>query len=242
MFEIKQKTYGKKNDRVVIVLGGWGTTQGQLWLLGHLLASYKFKAIIFTYSKDILSIYPDTTSKHIHEVVDQVGQTITSLPAKQQKNVSLFGMSLGTNIAFLVANEKKIEKMVINLSGGDFAETIWALDKVAPEIKAGFEKEHITLTKLKRKWSTLSPLNNIDGLKTKEVLLYLAKKDEFIPFSHQKNLLDALQSKTKVDAYLNERHGHLVSSIINLLRFQVYIRFLQAPTTKRGRKTKVTEV
>ena len=173
MFEIKQKTYGKKNDRVVIVLGGWGTTQGQLWLLGHLLASYKFKAIIFTYSKDILSIYPDTTSKHVHEVVDQLGQTITSLPAKQQKNVSLFGMSLGTNIAFLVANEKKIEKMVINLSGGDFAETIWALDKVAPEIKAGFEKEHITLTKLKRKWSTLSPLNNIDGLKTKEVLLYL---------------------------------------------------------------------
>lgn len=229
MFEINQKTYGAKNERVVVVLGGWGTTQRQLWLLGQLLASYRFKAIIITWPRDIMTADVKLTHERFMKVRDDVLTLIKKLPKKQQKNISLFGMSQGTILSFMIANVyPHVEKMVINITGSDLAETVWSWDKTMPELKSEIVKNKVTLKKLKNAWSDLSPINNLDHLKAKAVLLYLAKHDELIPFQSQEELLHALQSTDIcVEAIINERHSHFTSALLNLLRFPLYVNFLK---------------
>ncbi len=238
MFSIQIKEYGKSYQKTVIILGGWKTTQLQLWILGQLLSSYHFKTIIFTWDADILTSDPELSLERFTQVKNRVIATITTLPQSQQKHVSLFGISQGTIIAAMITQDiKGIEKIILNLSGSDLAEIIWSWDKSIKGFKKQMLRKGVTLPKLKKIWSPLSPLNNLKDSGVKDILLYMAVHDELIPYNLQEDLLKGLQANNiSVEALVNERHSHLKSAIVNLLRFPVYINFLRRPSNVRHPK------
>lgn len=238
MFSIQTKEYGKSYQKTVIVLGGWKTNQLQFWLLGQLLSSYHFKTIVVTWDAGILTPDPKVSLERFTQVKESVIATITSLPKSQQKHLSLFGISQGTIIAAMVARESKgIEKLILNLSGSDLAEIIWSWDKSVKGFKKQMLRKGVSLPKLKKIWSPLSPLNNFKESNVHDVLFYMAVHDELIPYNLQEKLLQALQSDNiRVEAIVNERHSHLKSAVVNLLRFPTYITFLRRPSTVRHPK------
>lgn len=226
-----QKIYGKNNSRVIIVFGDWGAKQYQLWLLGQLLASYKFKAMIVTWDPAVFSSNAEMTTTRFEEITSEVLKTIRYLPKREQKQVSVFGIGLGTIPAFMVANQSfEVKKIIANITCSDLAETVWTWKKETNnELKKNLLKQKMTLQRLKDLWFDLSPINNIDRLNGKKVLLYLAKFDEVFPFSQQEQFLNALyDQEIETNAIINTRHNHTISALINLLRFDTYIHFLKS--------------
>jgi len=230
MFSVRKKIYGEKNYHVIIVFGGWGMKQWQLWLLGQLFATYHYKAIMYTYDPTILLGDPEQVVQRFLELEQDVLKTLGTLPKREQKNISMLGVSLGTIPAFMVANEiKSVKKLVINLSGSDLAEIVWGWNKGAGSlIKDRLLTQKVTLNELQKSWFGLSPIHNLAALPGKKVLLYLANQDKLIPFAYQQQLLQSLKdAQIQTEAIINTRHNHLVSMIINLLNFSVYIAFLR---------------
>jgi esterase/lipase len=233
MFSFKVTTYGKKNNKVVFVFSGWKNTQWQFWFVGKTLQAYGYKAFIYTYDPAILT--PDTkqTVKNFAIVKKDVLQRITALPKKEQKNMSVFGTSLGTLLAFMVADEvKNVTKIIANLSGADVAKIVWSWDSIEKRFKDRLRKQRITLPALQTTWASLSPINNLSAIHRKDVLLYAAEKDEVIPYEQAKELIEACKAKNPhTEAIINSRHSHIMSGLINVLRYETYIHFLN--TEKR---------
>ena len=122
----------------------------------------------------------------------------------------------------------QVDKLILNLSGSDLAEITWSWDNVIPGFKDTLREQNITLPKLKKAWLPLSPYHNLKKVTVNNILIYLSAQDELIPFNSQQELLQSLQKKRiYIEAIINERHGHMVSGAINLLRFPVYINFLR---------------
>lgn len=231
------KFYGRKNTKTIIVLGGWKTTQSQLWLLGKLLTTYNFQVIIFTWDENILVPSSKKTLSNFMEAKKIVRKTIDSLSKKERAHLSIFAMSLGTVIAGLIAHETRIDKIILNVGGADTSEIIWSWDSIINGFKNKLAKQTPTLTQLKKVWAPLSTLKNLEKSQTRQILIYLSQKDELIPYREQERLVTGLiKAKIRTEAYVNKRHSHLISIIINLLRFPIYLGFLKRPTQKQVQK------
>jgi len=241
VFSIKSKIYGEKNKQTIIVFGGWGIKEWQLFPLGHLLNSYDFKAIILTWDSNILTPDPKLTLKRFQELERYTLELIAKLPKKERSHLSLFGISQGTFPTLMVANNlPSIDRIILNLSGANFADIIWSWDKVIPNFKNKILEKNLDLPKLKKIWKLLSPIYNLGDIHTSKILMFLSQKDELIPFSEQELLLEAIKKNgLDVEAIVNTRHNHFKSGLINLLRFWIYINFLKKPVpTKRLVKQK----
>lgn len=87
-------------------------------------------------------------------------------------------------------------------------------------------EQGITLSELKKAWSNLSPIRNIDNLGDKKILVYLAKKDKIMPYDQGIKLLEKLkESKYDYRVIVNKHSGHYLGSFVNMLRFWVYLKF-----------------
>lgn len=216
-----------------MIFAGWEMRQWQLWLLGQLFTSYGFKSIILTWDVSILTSDPELTLERYMAVKNKCLEIISHLPKRQQQHISLFGMSQSAGLTMMVANAvPRLENIVLNLPGADLAEIAWTWDEVVPELKKSLRKKKISLKTLKEVWAPLSPINNLTHLKVKKILVYLARRDELIPFSQQEQLVSALKAHhVKVTGLINTRHHHLLSTIINLLKFDVYMSFLKGENT-----------
>lgn len=216
-----------------MIFAGWEMRQWQHWLMGQLFASYGFKAIILTWGRTMVTTDPELTVQHFTSVKNKCLEIINQLPKRQQQHVSFFAMSHGSGVAMMVANAvPRLESIVLNLSGADLAEIVWTWSKTVPELKKSLQKRKISLKSLKELWAPISPLNNISQVKVKRVLIYLAARDERIPFTQQERLVAAFKEHgIPVTGIINTRHHHLLSEIINLLKFDIYMSFLKGEPT-----------
>lgn len=229
MFSFKVKTYGEKNSKVVFVFSGWKTTQWQFWFVGKTLQAYGYKAFIYTYDSSILSPDIKQTVKNFSIIKNDVLKQMKSLSKKEQKNIGVFGNSLGTILAFMVADEvPAVTKVIANLTCADVAEVVWSWDRIEKGFKEQLQKQNITLPALQSAWASLSPINHLSSIASKDLLLFAAEKDEVIPYEQAKALIEACKQKNqKTEAIINSRHPHVMSALINILRYETYINFLQ---------------
>ena len=129
----------------------------------------------------------------------------------------------------MISNSSKdISKIVLNTVGGDLAETVWSWDIAKPWFKNDIVKQGIKLQELKQIWKDISPINNIDNLQGKKILMYISKKDNIIPYESQAlTLFKALENKGyKVKLVTNNYLHHAFTVAYNLLRPKLYLKFL----------------
>lgn len=221
---------GKHNKKVIFLLAGW---QNKLWMFGlfsNILAGNGYYCIAYAYDIDIVA--PDTkkTNENVLEIRNNILDRISQLKKEGHSDFSIFGTSLGSLISILVANKSSdISKVILNTTGIDIAETIWSWDKVKIYFKKALIKQNFTLEKLIDVWKPITPFNNIDNLHGKKILVYLAKKDEMIPYSLGQRLVEQLQSnKYDVKVITNNYFGHTLTGTWNLLNAKVYLKFLNS--------------
>lgn len=229
MFSLQKKTYSARNDKVVLVLSGWGAKQWQMWFVGKLLQAHGYTAIIYTYDKSLLTPNVKQTVKNFKEVKNNALRTIATLSKKEQKNLVIFGTSIGSSLSLMIANEsKEIKKIILNLVGSDIAQIVWSWDKVIPGFKKDLLEDKVTFETLKNAWLELSPIHNLDNLKKKAILLYGAKHDEIIPFSQTEELIaTGKEKRLNIETVINTTHNHRTSAIVHYLKYTVYVAFLQ---------------
>ena len=83
------------------------------------------------------------------------------------------------------------------------------------------------MKKLDNVWFHINPKNIISNISGKKILVYLAKNDEVIPFANGMQLVKALKKKNEVIVKINSNHNHFLSGLLNLIRWNQYIRFLK---------------
>lgn len=225
-----RKTYGSENKKIVFLLSGWCIKQWMMWYFAKQFERNGYQCIVYTYENNVFS--PDTkkTVNDLLRVRDDVLDRIKQLKEQECKDFNIFGASLGTIIALLVANKSSdISRIILNTTGSDIAEVVWSWDNVKKYFKNALISQGYSLVQLKKDWSVITPINNINNLKNKKILLFLSQKDELIPYKLGEALGDVL-SKYKYDVQIrtNIHSAHLLSGILNLFNTKVYLKFLNA--------------
>lgn len=221
--------YGKRNQPVVLLLGGWTYQPWLLGMFGRLLALNGFYCIAYTYDDDVFSPDYKKTVTNLLGIKDAILEHVQALKAGGRDTFYVFGTSLGTILATLVANESPdVTKVVLNTTGADVARSVWTWDAIKPWFKNELLKRGITEKDLVEHWKPISPVYNIKNLKNKPVLVYLAQKDRTIPFDQGRVLvskLDVLGAPYEV--VINRHLGHAAAGLFNLAKAGRYVSFLK---------------
>lgn len=229
MFNFRKKVFGKNNKKIIFLLCGW---PGKIWhyhLTAKVLNLHGFQSIVYEYDDGVLSSSIKNTINNTTRIKKEVLKEIKILKNKGFQDFSIFGTSYGSIISFMITNESKdISKVIINLTGVDLAEVVWTWNKGKDGlVKKGIMNQNITLQQLKESWHHLSPINNLNNLNNRKILIYLAKKDEVIPYELQKRLFEELIKVNKnVQIEYDFKHNHFISAMFNLLNYKKYIKFL----------------
>lgn len=220
---------GEKNRRVVFLLAGWLVPAWLLWPVAKILQLQGYCCITYTYDEDILSPDGKKTVESILAVRNAILAEITLLKRRGYNDIYLFGTSLGSLIALLVANKSEaVSKVIFNIPGIDIAKSVWKWDKIIPNFKNELIKQDYTLKKLKKEWRPIAPIRNINNLRNKQILLLLTKKDEIVYCPNQKLIRILQKQRYQVKAVISPGWGHYLSGIYHFCRPSIYLNFLKS--------------
>ena len=221
----RKKIFSLNNKKVVFLLTGW---KGQIWEYYFVILTLLvngFDCVAYEYDSDMLSPDVGGTISSFDDVTNDVLQTLTKFNKRGYKDLYIFGTSLGSALSIIVANKTKhIKKIILNLTGASLAGTVWSWDTFKKDLKAN----KTNLKSLEKSWRRLAPINNLNNMLDKQVLIYLSKHDDVIPFIQGAQLVREFKNKQiKHRLIVNTHGGHVVSGFVNLLRYSTYIGFLK---------------
>jgi predicted esterase len=223
------KEYGRQHAKVIFLLGGWKTKQWLYILPAILLSRRGCRCIVYTYDKSVLSPDVERTNRSLHAIRDAVLAHIAELKTQGATSFALFGFSLGTMLACMIANKSSdIKKIVLNTVGASLAATVWSWDDTMPGFKKALQSQGYTLEKLEDSWHDLAPANNLTNLNHVQILIYLAQHDQVIPYTLGRQFVTALQRKKLPHKLIINRWGsHSVAGAYNILNIGRYDQFLK---------------
>lgn len=229
MFRIYRKEYGKSNKKVLFFLTGWKSNIAQHGIFLKLLQTNGYRVIAYSFDNEILSPNQKEVHKNSFKVKNMVLTQLAKLKKEGIKVFYIYGESMGALLSLMIANEsKEISKIILNACGADLAETVWGWDKEKPDFKKQLLKNKLTLKILKEEWKSIAPINNIDNLQGKKILLYISKKDNIIPYETQAiTLFNGLKQKKYSLKLVVNNSRHVITIALNLLRPKIYLNFLK---------------
>ncbi len=226
---------GKQHKRVIFFLTGWQNKLWMYWILTKILARRGYCTVTYEYTPRVLSPNTTQTAEYLTTIADDIIQRIAHLKQEGYHSISLFGISLGTLLALMVANRSEdVTSVILSTTGVDIAEAIWSWENVHPSFKKSLLTQHYTLAKLQASWRTITPKHNIDHLARKRMLVYLSQNDELIPYHLGKALLNEFEKRNyDYQVIVNHRNRHVFTGIWSLVHMNVYLAFLE----KKGKSS-----
>lgn len=221
--------HGARHKRVVFLMGGWAYQLFYLWPTAKILSLHGFHVISYCYDYNVLSPDVTKTRESMLAITDDVLKQITKLKKQGKTDFAIFGTSLGTIPAVLVANQSPdITRVVLNTTSADLAKTVWTWDNVKASFKLALLNNNVTLPQLIKDWKPISAIYHIDNFKGKKVLVFLAKKDVVTPYAQGQELAKAIKAKgADCKVVVNKRYPHSITGLLNLVKPKLYMSFLR---------------
>lgn len=225
----RKKIFSLNSKKIIFLLIGWKSQIWKYYFVILTLLANGFDCVAYEYDSDMLSPDIGKTISSFDNVTNDILLTLEKFKKRGYEDFYIFGTSLGTILSIIVANKTRyIKKIILNLTGASLAGSVWSWDTFNKEFKKDFIAKKITLTSLEKSWERLSPINNLNNILDKQILIYLSKHDEVIPFIQGSQLVKEFKNKQiKHRLMVNTHGGHVVSGFVNLLRYGRYIGFLK---------------
>lgn len=150
----------------------------------------------------------------ISQLVFEIEQDAASRIDASKKN-AVFGLSFGGLVGMYIAKRHtSIGTLILNVTHGNFARLIWAY-KPAHKIISKLKSSGVDSYKKLQEYSLLiEPATDIELLKEKDIVCFVAEKDKIVPdpfFAARK--LEKINKATKIYSF---KHGHFASAVIGL--------------------------
>ncbi len=154
-----------------------------------------YSCLEYKIASSLLSPDYEYTRNAFKEVISRVRSGIEGMVQQHAfKEVQVIGVSIGCIEAAMIANHNShVTKLVLVAPGSDLAESMWYGLKTQ-NVRHLFEEQGITLDFLKEAWYDLAPEHNFDGLKGKEIEIYISKCDVNIPYRFGRKLADEMMA------------------------------------------------
>jgi hypothetical protein len=186
--------YPVPSSRVLCVLiPPWKTEADYYKLVRKRIHKAGYSCLEYKIASSLLSPDYEYTRNAFKEVIDGVKSGIENMVRQYAfTEVQVIGVSIGCVEAAMIANHNPhVNKLVLVAPGSDLAESMWYGLKTQ-NVRRLFEERGITLSFLKKAWRDIAPENNFDGLKGKEIEIYISKCDANIPYRFGKKLVDRM--------------------------------------------------
>lgn len=231
MKKYRFKIYPNSGHHAVFLFCGWRTSIRHNLPISKMLQLHGFSCITYDFADDFFTPNVQWTIKNFLEIKQNLLHQVKQLRQQGCEQFSTFGISLGTIPAFMLTNSSPwVKKIIANLTGADVAEIVWSWDKYYPEFKQKLIQQHLTLPKLKKYCRSVSPINNIDKLKSKQILVYLSESDEVIPYTQGLKLVKSLQRhRYDVQLISTKYFKHTLSGVYHVINYRRITKFLTAP-------------
>ncbi|MFC1751546.1 hypothetical protein ACFLY5_00165 [Patescibacteria group bacterium] len=164
----------------------------------------------FRLSQDILSSDTQETLNRFYFLKQQFIEQIKLYKQQHGFNrVHLIGVSMGCVTALMIANNNPmINKVILVVPGNCLAESMWKGIRTA-HLKKLIESKGTSLRDLKQQWNSLAPENNLDGMKDKEIIVFISQTDRVIPGELGGRLIKRMHEENlSPTVYKNKYLGH----------------------------------
>lgn len=216
------------SSRLIFVFTGWGGKIPQYNYFIRQLNKNRYACIVYDYPNHIaMDGDLDEYRRMYDEVIADAQSRMTALKRSGFTHFSAYGYSLGTLIANKFCRDTpEITHLVLNLTYGDIARTVWTY-KGVKKAKDNLIKRGHTEQSVRDFVAFADPVHNARDLKGKKVLLYLARNDRVLQHEFTQKTKEALELHGVDFLYIENKYlGHVLGGVKNMLNTNTLIDFL----------------
>lgn len=140
-----------------------------------------------------------------------------------------YGISMGTLVANSFTRQTpEIHHVILNLTYGDVATNIWTF-KGMRAAKRIFIRQGHNVDSLREQMTYADPIFNAKALRSKKVLLQLARRDRVLRYNQTVKTLEAFRAAKLDLTYRENKHlGHFMGGIKNMMDARAIDKFFQS--------------
>ena len=231
-FWIHKYESGVANKKALLIFPHWSAPYWPYKLLAKYFSD--FHVIVYQCADSLLNANVGATIKNFALLEKTVLDDATRLKTAGVNSFNMYGVSLGSIIAFRAANvlagqNGNLGGVILNLSCASFPLAVWS-GCATQSIRKEWDSNGTSYVEIERAWTHLSPINNLSHLKEVKIFFFGSKKDAVMSHSNVMNLANMLVANfPKAKISLNSFFGHYLGGAKNFLRFGAMRKFLEGP-------------
>jgi esterase/lipase len=192
MIRINKKNVDQED--IVILIPPWKAPKNLFSKIKRTMPAH-IGYIEYAYTDDMLQADPYVTKQNILELVSTINKDIEALNYSKKRNISLYGVSLGTLFCMIVADTVNVSKVRLVLPGANLAESVWC-GRRTRYLKKRMQGQGITVERLKNIWELVSPDYYFKHHSLSiPFSIVLSTHDYVIPTAQGRALIDILRAK-----------------------------------------------
>jgi hypothetical protein len=209
--DYKRTSIDEHLDNTALIFLGWkGKIKESSLLYSRFNKEHK---IIYQLPSNLISHDLDEAKDSWDFVTNKINEDVMKYNIK-----TVYGISLGVSLALYTANRSEnIEQVILALPTDDLSEVIWN-SVITKSIVRNAKRNGLSKDDYNNVLDQYAPINNINNLHGKRIMMFVAKGDKITPYENSMNLINEMK-RQNLDIHVKEVSlvGHIFGGIYSLL-------------------------
>jgi esterase/lipase len=219
-----------ESEKVIFIFTAMGTKIGLYKLFVRMLNNKGYSVVIYDYPLEmIINARLDEWEQFYTDIVADAQVKLAEYKSRGASKFYSYGVSMGTLIANKFARDTTdISHVVLNMTYGDVADTIWGYRGVK-KTKQNLVEQGFDLEALRANLRYADPIVNASQLQGKKVLLYLSRADKVLRYEQTQHTLNAFKAAGLQMEYVENNYlGHYATGAKNMMELNTLVTFLDS--------------